>query len=456
MRFGKHVRPRSLANQLLVIYLLAMLFSGLLMAALVAVMLGWQRDALIQRLLHKQAVAVSQGLRFDAGARPVAIAEGSPVLQLYRAVTADSLKYRVLDAQGRVLLAPELGARALHPDGVDFDPADTGFAGTVDGQALHVRTARFEQGGQAYYVQAAAGEGFTELALNALVMPLQKVLLWAAAISLLVFAAAMYTWLCSTLKPLREASAAAAAPAAIGPHSVSTRLASGGVPTEMLPLVDAFNAALGRLETGYRAQREFLGAAAHELKTPLALIRGQIELNGTGDRATLLADVDFMARQVHQLLHLAEASEAQNYVFEDTDLGSLADEVARYLARLADRRNVRIRVHSAPQAALHRADRATLFILLKNLVENALQHAPEGSSVTLALDAQSLSVSDEGPGIAPEHLPQLFQRFWRGPQRREQGAGLGLAICQEIATAHGWRLSAGNGARGARFALAFG
>jgi len=457
MRFGMHARPRSLAHQLLVIYVLAMLFSGVLIVGLVVVKLNWQRDSIVQKLLHEQAVAVSQGLRFDAAGRPVDLVAGSPVQQLYQAVTVDSLKFRVLDAQGRVLLASEPGARALHPDGTALDLGNPGFAGRVDGREQHVGTSRFEHGGQPYYVQTAAGEGFVDLAGSALMFPLQKAWWYVAGISLLVFVVAMRAWLCRALKPVREVSAAASA---IGPRSVSSRIDTDGVPTEMRPLVDAFNAALARLETGYRAQREFLGAAAHELKTPLALIRGQIELNGSGDREALLADVDFMARQVHQLLHRAEASEAQNYVFDDTDMGSLADEVARYLSRLADRRgvsiDVRIDPQTAPQAVLRRADRGTLFVLLKNLLENAVQHAPEGSRVTLTLDAEGLSVSDEGPGIRPEHLPLLFQRFWRGPHRRDEGAGLGLAICQEIATAHGWRLVAdNNGTRGARFALAF-
>jgi signal transduction histidine kinase len=75
--------------------------------------------------------------------------------------------------------------------------------------------------------------------------------------------------------------------------------------------------------------------------------------------------------------------------------------------------------------------------------------------VAITVGADSLCVRDDGAGIAPEHLPKLFTRFWRGPGRRDSGAGLGLAICAEIALAHGWQLSARNATRGAEFVLSF-
>ena len=97
-----------------------------------------------------------------------------------------------------------------------------------------------------------------------------------------------------------------------------------------------------------------------------------------------------------------------------------------------------------------------MFVLVKNLVENAIQHSPRGAVVTIAVGARGIVVRDEGAGIAPEHLGELFKRFWRGPARRDSGAGLGLAICFEIATAHGWTLAARNAACGAEFDVGFG
>jgi signal transduction histidine kinase len=102
-----------------------------------------------------------------------------------------------------------------------------------------------------------------------------------------------------------------------------------------------------------------------------------------------------------------------------------------------------------------RADRGALFMLLKNLVENAIQHSPIGSVVAVSVDADHLCVRDEGPGIAASELPKLFTRFWRGPMRRNEGAGLGLSICEEIAAAHKWKLAARSTGHEAEFILIF-
>jgi len=96
-----------------------------------------------------------------------------------------------------------------------------------------------------------------------------------------------------------------------------------------------------------------------------------------------------------------------------------------------------------------------VFVLLKNLIENAIQHSPSGAVVTVDMRENGVSVRDEGEGIPPEHLSELFKRFWRGAARRDTGAGLGLAICQEIALAHGWSLVARNGTVGAEFLVSF-
>jgi signal transduction histidine kinase len=102
---------------------------------------------------------------------------------------------------------------------------------------------------------------------------------------------------------------------------------------------------------------------------------------------------------------------------------------------------------------LPRADRGAVFTLLKNLLENAIQHSRAGSVVRIQVKKDLISVQDEGSGVAAEDLLNLFTRFWRGKERRDLGAGLGLSICQEIAAVHGWNLSARNSAPGMVFDL---
>lgn len=258
--------------------------------------------------------------------------------------------------------------------------------------------------------------------------------------TLFVFGACAYLALKDVLKPLHEIAEAAAA---ISPHSLDARLETRSVPTEIAPLVDSFNRVLERLERGYRIQQTFLATAAHELRTPLSLIRAQIELAVDGDdRRSLLNDVEHMTRQVQQLLHLAEASEPQSYGFATVDVQDVARDAANYLRRMADAADVNLVTPDGDPGAQWRADRGALFTLLKNLMENAIQHAPRGTEVRVEVGAATVSVRDWGSGVSQEQLPQIFSRFWRGAHRRDHGAGLGLAICQEIALAHGWTLSA--------------
>ncbi|WP_311221101.1 MULTISPECIES: HAMP domain-containing sensor histidine kinase [unclassified Acidovorax] len=220
--------------------------------------------------------------------------------------------------------------------------------------------------------------------------------------------------------------------------------------------MEAFNHALDRLQTGFRTQQEFTANAAHELKTPLALIRAQIELEPSDQRNPyLLQDVDRMARQVQQLLHLAEASEPRNYHIEAVLPQAAVAEVCDYMDRVARQSGVRIAHQVDAAAGDWQADRGALFTLFKNLLENAIQHSPPDTVVTVLADASGFTVSDQGPGVAPPDLPRLFERFWRGASRRDEGAGLGLSICQEIARAHGWTMQTGPGPTGLEMRVRF-
>jgi len=172
-------------------------------------------------------------------------------------------------------------------------------------------------------------------------------------------------------------------------------------------------------------------------------MRAEIELIPPDKRSTsLLQDVDRMARQVQQLLLLAEVSESQNFRFESVDPRPAIQEVFDYMGRVADRKSVHLGLRIDDDLRQWRVDRGALFTLLKNLLENAVQHSPVGGVVALSVTSSGFSIVDEGTGVPVDHLPRLFDRFWRGPERRDQGAGLGLAICREIALAHGWTLQA--------------
>ena len=357
------------------------------------------------------------------------------MVSMYDAMPRDAA-YMVLDAAGtvRAQSVPGPAREILHAAsaGNGFATAylhDPGLMlGTLERDVVH--------DGQTYTIRVAQS--------RRLILTLKRfageLYLRSAAITaflaLLTFAVVVYLTVRRMLRSVREASAEAAG---IGPGTLSARLPTDRVPTELAPLVSAFNGALARLETGFRVQQEFLASAAHELKTPLALLQAQIELEDSPNKADLLRDTALMARIVHQLLHLAEASEGHNYGFAPAELPPVLLEALAYLQRTAQRRGVRLEhdIQAAPRRL--QMDAGTVFVLAKNLVENAINHAPPGSTVLLVCNDSGFRVSDQGPGVAASDQPHLFKRFWRGNCDGD-GAGLGLAICQQICRMHGWTI----------------
>jgi signal transduction histidine kinase len=371
---------------------------------------------------------------------------------IYEARPSD-LKYRLLDADGRVVLTSDSSNDALAPAGAVFDPGTKSFEIRSGGRRLNVRTVPIVRGAATYYLQAASSDRFAMLARTVGSLLFVRTTLQLVVISMIVCSIAVFFTLRRVLKPLREASDAAAR---IEPRNFSARIVIRHVPVEFSPVIDAFNQALDRLEKGYRVQQAFLEATAHELKTPLALLRAQIEIEGCDDRATLLRGIDQIARQVHQLLHLAEVSEVRNYRFESTDVTAVAENVVHYLRRLAERSTIYLDLCCTPtEGKSVQADPAALHMLLKNVIENAIEHSPSGGVVAVVVESDQVTIRDEGPGIPEADLPHLFTRFWRGSSRETEGAGLGLAICKEIVTAHHWHLAARNSGQGTEFVLRF-
>lgn len=452
MRFGIRI-PSSLAAQLLLAAIGGLLVVTLLAGAALAAVLVLLPSEATRHRLEDIAEHIEQGLRFDAQGRLTQVQLSDKHQAMVDGLPKD-FSYRVLDAQGRMLLASEDGpaARVLAAQPVATDGQLTSVAtGKV---TLQILSQRVRHAGLEYVIQVARSERLETVLSRVGGGIFLKGAVAVAVLAVGVFTGVVLLTLRRLLEPVRAASAAAAG---IGPHNLKARLDGTRLPRELSPLIEAFNQALARLETGYRVQQEFLAAAAHELKTPLALIRAEIELDEAGGerRELLLKDLDFMARQVHQLLHLAEASEAQNYIFEPTDVTRTVTDAAGQLERLAGRHAVALQVEQPAAPVRLQADAGALFILVKNLAENAILHSPPGAVVTLAVDAQGLRVRDRGPGIAAAELPRLFDRFWRGSGSAHQGAGLGLSICREIARAHGWTLAAANAQGGAEFSLRF-
>jgi signal transduction histidine kinase len=148
-----------------------------------------------------------------------------------------------------------------------------------------------------------------------------------------------------------------------------------------------------------------------------------------------------MGRQVQQLLQLAQMADPQVMRRSLVRPSEVVREVLDHLSFKAHRSDIGLHLREAAGEVQIEADSGALFVLLKNLVENAIDFAPPGSDVIVRLEDQGLSVDDHGPGVPAEQRTLVFERFWRAPGQARPGSGLGLALVQEIAIAHGWAVS---------------
>ncbi|HEY0825041.1 MAG TPA: ATP-binding protein [Ramlibacter sp.] len=224
-------------------------------------------------------------------------------------------------------------------------------------------------------------------------------------------------------------------------------------PSEMQPMLDALNALFARIGGLLEGERRFTGDAAHELRTPIAAIRTQAQVAlGAGDEAqrrhaleATLAGCDRATRLVEQLLTLSRL-EAEGAVPQDrVDLGQVVQRVIAELAPASLQKQQVLELHAAPGCTV-RGDETLLAVLVRNLVDNAVRYSPPGARIDVRVEGSGggvvLSVDDSGPGLSPDSLSRLGQRFFRVTGNDAAGSGLGWSIMQRIAAAHGATLRA--------------
>jgi signal transduction histidine kinase len=440
MSFAPLDWPHSFRGRLLVVYVAGMVLSASLVGLGVMVLAEPFWRYMLRYSVIDNARALSERVQFDASHEPIGLDASMQGNWVFASLNKE-VALRITDARGAVYYSGDGGTTSLTVEGERFDPSKESFVLVRDGVSMHVATVPLQRQGATWFLQFAVSDRMVLLLRQSIGLPaLHQGILATCLTFLVIFLISMQLTLRRVLKPLLIVSEQAQR---ITPQSMHERLELRDLPSELRPLVDAFNNALDRLQTGFQTQQDFLANAAHELKTPLALIRGQVELAAPHEQTPyLLQDIDRMARQVHQLLHLAEASEHRNYRMEACDPRGVILEAVDFLDRVAKRSGVQLSTEFLEDSQLWVVDRGALFTLVKNLLENAIQHSPRGGVVRLKLHARGFVVSDQGPGVAPEDLNKLFDRFWRGASRRDESAGLGLSICQEIVRAHAWRMNA--------------
>ena len=235
-------------------------------------------------------------------------------------------------------------------------------------------------------------------------------------------------------------------------NAQSLQPVSEQVPAETLPLVQSLNALLARVAESLAREQRFTADAAHELRSPLAALKVQAEvLAMSSDEAeqqhhlgNIHESIDRANRLTEQLLTLARLDPMQALPdAQPIDWQRIGHQALQSVNLQAREKRVQLKLECAcgfGQVFPPLGNEVLLQLMLRNLLDNAIRYSPPNSHVTLTLDANGLSVCDEGPGIAAEHLPRIRERFYRPPGQSQQGSGLGLSIVERIADLHGLRL----------------
>lgn len=236
------------------------------------------------------------------------------------------------------------------------------------------------------------------------------------------------------LRSLRKISEQAVG---IGPATINKRLPLNSTPREILPLVIAFNETLDRLEVGLRAQREFSANAAHELRTPLATLRAQVEsVLEPADRKDAIEEFERLGRLITQLLDLAEVENGADLGATSFDLVALARTVTTQMAGTIVNGGRNITFETVHAHLQRQGSPGLMEVAIRNLLENATRHTPVGAEIVVSIgDRGHLRVADDGPGVSSHFRDRLFQRFSKA-DAHGVGAGLGLSIVRQVMLLH--------------------
>jgi signal transduction histidine kinase len=381
----------------------------------------------------------------------------SKLAAAYAAAPEDDL-FAIRDANGRVIAASptEFGDRVAKWPPAKSEPSYFRLSGVGPeevGENYYGLNVALRTSAGPMWISVARTEGSDSL-VKSLLREFVFDTMWVIPLLMLATLGIGVVVIRNGLKPVREISQKAAS---IGPDATSVRLPEQSLPTEIQPLVVSINRALDRLEKGFAVQREFTANAAHELRTPLAIVTSALDtMDGDAELKNLRTDVARMNRLVEQLLRVARL-DAIALEFDTVDLNKVASSVVATMAPWAIAQHRTIAFVGSEQPMKVHANAHALEDALRNLVENAVLHTPCGTEVAVTVDcAGRIEVSDHGSGVPRKDRENIFKRFWRGPGERSEGAGLGLAIVSETMRAHRGGVSiADNPGGGATFTLSF-
>jgi two-component system, OmpR family, heavy metal sensor histidine kinase CusS len=434
-------KPRSIAFELILLFTLAaalLLSCGLGVFYSIVVRHAFAED---NPVLADKMFALSADLRENG---PELFAEE---VTAHRAGSHTPYWIRILDAQGRTLAeTPEMGRlipTEIFP--VAREPAEairTRKDYRITGKLFSLVAFNEHSGGEAYTLQVAQDRSSDKQVERNFALLFIAVLLGGVVASALI--AIIVTR--RGLRPLRKMTESLGR---IGPDHLKDRIGSTGWPRELQPLAIAFDEMLTRLDDSFTRLSQFSADLAHELRTPIANMLGETQVALTRNRTaaeyretieSTVAECERLSRIVDNLLFVARVDAAREPIARKWfDAGAAVKKIATFYQTVADDHNVTISCSGDGQ--LH-ADPDLFERVVGNLLDNALRFTAEHGSIRVAVSKHNsdfeVTVSDNGSGIAPEHLPRVFDRFYRAESSRSSdGAGLGLALVKSIVELHG-------------------
>jgi signal transduction histidine kinase len=419
-------------------------------------------EDLARRTLEDESMAIAEAL--GAGRAPPGLARYQAYPQAYgfRVFDKNLPRGKRLLAQANAGLLPPLPpVTTTTPDDVDDDPVlllQEGFGPlpAVAGSGGHgwTQTSREAVGARGLWVQLAMrGDpawvqrfALIEELLTHVVVPI-SVMIPALTVAMLLTTRRALRPLTRIAEQARVIGAVAAGGATLPP------LSAARLPQEFADVVEALNAMLARMDATLARQRQFAADAAHELRTPLAVLRLQVNALPRGP-ATLRMDEELadLAHLIGQLLRFAQAEDVMARERRPVDVVATVRATCEELAPLALAHGQELAFEAPPGPVLLPSHPELLGVAVRNLVDNALRASPIGATVTVRVERDgSVAVEDQGPGVPDAKKDKVFERLWRADRQRKDGAGIGLALVRRIAQLHGGEVSvqdrSGGGAR---------
>ena len=404
-------------------------------------------SAFRDRTLQNDARVISKLLRRAAEGRPLQLPDF-----LADGFQQGKGKFAIVSEHG-VLLAGSAGVTGALASIDDADQRDFFLTdGGSDGPKLYGFTLHGTYGSKPVWIQVAVPQG--EIAFDSVLEEFIKDIGWIWVPFIIGLLGTNLLVARIGLRPLQRAAAQAEA---IGPGAVSARLPEEGLPREVHALVGAVNRALDRLEIAFQSQQRFIADAAHELRTPVAVLKAHAHILPEHDGLVAWKqEIDAMQRLVNQLLDSARLDVVALEKGQVVELNEIARAVAAQLAPIAVGAGKSIEVAPSSGAVIINGSTDLLACALRNLVENAIRHTAPGTAVVIEISLPAtLRVSDHGPGIDPQERELIFKRFWQGGRDRGGGAGLGMDIVARSVAALGGSISISDAPGGAVFTLEF-